>query len=47
LKAEQWQEDSLATVGRQLYEFFFQATAALWLLFIVLIDGCGVDTVYN
>ena len=45
LRAEHRQDESLAEVGWQLNDSFAQGTAAWWLLFIVLIDGCGVDTV--
>ena len=46
-KSEQLQDDTLAKVGRLLDDTLDQGTAALWLLFFVIIDGCDVDTVLN
>ena len=44
-KLEQWQDDSLAKVGQLLDDTLGQDTAALWLLFFVIIDDYDVDTV--
>ena len=46
-KYEQLQDDTLAKVGRLLDDTLGQGTAALWLLFFVIIDGCDVDTALN